>query len=115
MTCVKCQREFVALCGSRFLHPAKQLGVKIAPIYWWDGTKWHWAGTTATKEQLLSMVSLIVLPILIINALIYLNVWHERPGWCHPLILTALFGFITTQLIYFICWDFDFLSKRKTS
>jgi hypothetical protein len=111
--CNNCDRDFVPLRGGRLLYPAKRLGWKVAPTFWWDGLKWHWSGTTATARQLSTIVSLFLLPLVMLNAGMYLNVWSEKPEWCSPLLLTAVLGLLTIQMIYFMCWDFDFLSKRK--
>lgn len=90
------------------------MGMKVAPTFWWDGLRWHWAGTTATTKQLLAIVSLFMMPLVILHGSLYLNLWAERPEWLSPMLLTALMGLLTIQLIYFTCWDFDFLAKRKS-
>lgn len=111
--CNTCQRSFVPLKGGRFLFPAKDLGWKIAPTFWWDGFRWHWAGTTATSRQLVTIVLLSLLPVLLVNMGIYLNLWTHRPPWCGPALLSPLLGIITIQLVYLCCWDFDFLSRTR--
>jgi hypothetical protein len=112
--CNGCERSFVPLCGARLLHPSKRMGAKIAPTFWWDGLRWHWAGTTVTTKQLLAMAVLSITPVLLLNCLLVLNIWRGRPEWLSPLVLTALVGLATMQMIYLICWDFDFLSRRRT-
>lgn len=96
------------------MHPANTLGWKIAPTYWWDGLRWHWAGTTATAKQLTTIVALLIMPLLALNLCLYFNASFERPEWCNPVLMTAILGLLTMQLIYFLCWDFDFLSKKKS-
>ncbi|MBI2811288.1 MAG: hypothetical protein HYX67_10730 [Candidatus Melainabacteria bacterium] len=90
------------------------MGVKIAPTFWWDGLRWHWAGTTATTKQLTSIVALFMMPLVALNIALYMNVGAAiLPEWCSPVLLTAITGLLTMQLIYLFCWDFDFLTKRK--
>lgn len=88
--------------------------MKIAPTFWWDGLRWHWAGTTATTRQVASIVTLFMAPLAVLYGALYLNLWSARPEWLSPLLLTAIIGLFTTQLLYFTCWDFDFLAKRKS-
>jgi hypothetical protein len=95
------------------LHPANRLGSKIAPTFWWDGLRWHFAGTTATTNQVLTILTAFLLPLLALNLSLSLNLWHDRPDWCSPLLMTALIGLITVQMIYFCCWDFDFLARSR--
>ncbi len=111
--CNSCLRGFVPLRGGRYLYPSNRLGWKVAPTFWWDGLRWHWAGTTATAKQLFTIVALFVLPLLALNAAMFMNVWPDRPDWCTPTLMTALLGLLTIQTIYFLCWDFDFISRRK--
>ena len=111
--CNSCERAFVPLRGGRLLYPANRLGVKVAPTFWWDGLRWHWAGTTATSRQLSLIVAFFFTPLLLLNIGLCLNLFSERPEWCSPILLTAVLGLMTIQLIYFLCWDFDFLTKRK--
>ena len=89
------------------------MGMKVAPTFWWDGLRWHWAGTTATTRQLCSIVAFFLLPLAALNLGISLNIWGERPEWCSPMFLTAVAGLVTLQIIYFLCWDYDFLTKKK--
>ena len=112
--CNSCDRNYVPLHGGRLLHPANRMGLKIAPTFWWDGLRWHWAGTTATAKQLVSIVGAFFVPLLALNGALSLNLWTDRPDWCSPVLLTAIFGLLTIQLIYLMCWDFDFLTKKKT-
>ena len=92
---------------------ANRMGWKVAPTFWWDGLRWHWAGTTASSRQLGAIVALFFSPLLILNIVLAFNLWTEKPEWCSPILLTAVLGLLTIQMIYFMCWDFDFLSKRK--
>jgi hypothetical protein len=112
--CTSCKRAFVPLKGGRYLYPARSIGWRIAPTFWWDGFRWHWAGTTATTRQLTIIVLLSLLPVLAVNLTICLNLWANRPDWCNPALMTPLIGLLTIQFIYLLCWDFDFLSKHDT-
>jgi hypothetical protein len=110
--CNHCRRGFVALRGGRFLYPSNQLGFKIAPIFWWDGFRWHWGGTTATTRQLTTIVLLSLLPV--IGILAFNSVYHEQfPRWLDATLLSPVVGLITMQLMYLLCWDFDFFSRRS--
>jgi hypothetical protein len=111
--CNSCERLFVPLRGGRLLHPANQMGFKIAPTFWWDGLRWHFAGTTATANQVLGILVALLLPLLSLNLSLSLNLWQDRPELCSPLLLTALVGLATVVMIYFCCWDFDFLARRR--
>lgn len=111
--CNSCERAFVPLRGGRLLYPANRMGIKVAPTFWWDGLRWHWAGTTATSRQLGAVVALFMMPLLALNVALYMNLFQSLPEWCSPILLTAVMGLLTIQLIYFMCWDFDFLTKRK--
>src|SRR6185369_15876120 len=108
--CNSCERSFVPLRGGRLLCPAKRMGWKIAPTFWWDGLRWHWAGTTASTRQLLSIVALFLLPLAVLNLAMSMNLWQDRPEWCSPVLVSAILGLLTIQCIYFMCWDFDFFS-----
>ena len=110
--CNHCARGFVALRGGRLLYPATQMGWKIAPIFWWDGFRWHWGGTTATTKQLMSIIALSFLPV---TAVIFYAVLYGQtlPKWAEPQLLSPIVGLLTMQLIYLLCWDFDFFSKRS--
>lgn len=111
--CGNCQRDFVALRGARLLYPARLMGWKIAPTFWWDGFRWHWAGTTATSKQLATIVSASLVPVILLNVALSLHLFAHRPEWCTPLIMSLLVGLLSVQMIYVFCWDFDFLSKSK--
>jgi len=113
--CNSCVRSFVPLRGGRRLYPANRMGWKIAPTFWWDGLRWHWAGTTATAAQLATIVFAFVLPLVALNSTLYISPWTERPEWLSPPLLSALVGLVTIQAIYFLCWDFDFVAKRRTT
>jgi hypothetical protein len=54
------------------------------------------------------------MPLALMHGALYLNLWAERPEWLSPMLLTALMSLLTIQLLYFTCWDFDFLAKRKS-
>lgn len=114
LSCNCCDRCFVPLRGGRRLYPARRLGIKVAPTYWWDGLRWHWAGTTATSKQVVAIISLFIMPLALLHGALYLGLWAERPEWANPMLVTALMSLLTIQLIYFTCWDFDFLAKRKS-
>ncbi len=113
--CNGCDRGFVPLRGGRFLYPANRMGWKIAPIYWWDGLRWHWQGTTATAAQLAMIVLTFLIPMIALNAAFHFNVWPETPELLNPVLLTVLLGLITLEAIYFLCWDFEFTQRRRTS
>ncbi|MBN8661509.1 MAG: hypothetical protein LCH63_09350 [Candidatus Melainabacteria bacterium] len=113
LNCSSCQRSFVALRGGRLLTPATRLGFKIAPTFWWDGLRWHWAGTTASTRQLFAMVLLFTLPILACQAAFQMNLFQDRPEWLSPALASAVIGLFAIQTIYFLCWDYDFVSKHK--
>ena len=100
------------LKGGRFLYPANSLGWKIAPIFWWDGYRWHWAGTTATGRQLFTIVILSILPVIAANLAMYFGFWANRPDWCTPLIVSPVVGLISINLLYLTCWDYDFLARK---
>ena len=109
--CNHCARGFVPLRGGRFLYPATQMGWKIAPIFWWDGFRWHWGGTTATTKQLTTIIMLSLMPV--IGILAYASLYpHHFPKWAEPTLLSPIIGLLTMQLMYLVCWDFDFLSRR---
>lgn len=112
LQCTGCRRGFVPLRGGRFLYPANQLGWKIAPIFWWDGFRWHWGGTTATTKQLSTIVMLSLLPV--IGLLVFNSIYpqHNLPRWAEPTLLSPVIGLLTMQLMYLLCWDFDFFSRR---
>ncbi len=113
LKCTVCKRIYVPLRGGRYLYPARSIGWRIAPTFWWDGFKWHWAGTTATGRQLAAIVMLSLLPVTAIYLAISLNLWNGRPEWCHPALLTLVTGLFALQLVYLICWDFNYHSKQR--
>ena len=109
--CNHCVRSFVALRGGRFLYPASQMGWKIAPIFWWDGFRWHWGGTTATTKQLMTIILLSLLPVIAI--LSYASIYPKLfPHWAEPTLISPIVGLLTMQMMYLLCWDFDFFSRR---
>lgn len=116
--CNCCKRMFVPLKGGRYLFPANDLGWKVAPTFWWDGYRWHWAGTTATASQLTTIVVLALLPVLILNLLhsahILADVMPQLPEWCNPLLISPIVALLSLQIIYICCWDFDFLNHRHS-
>ncbi|MBI4532373.1 MAG: hypothetical protein HY711_00380 [Candidatus Melainabacteria bacterium] len=112
--CNTCNRTFVPLKGGRFLYPARHLGWRIAPIFWWDGFRWHWSGTTATPRQLFWIVALSLLPVILVNLAICLNWWTEQPRWCNPVLLSPSLALTSIQVIYFLSWDFKFLKRKRS-
>jgi hypothetical protein len=112
LACNSCSRSFVPLRGGRLLFPSKQLGYRIAPTFWWDGFRWHWAGTTASSRQLAIIVLSSLIPVLALNVAITLNLWENRPIWCNPIVLSPLVALLSIQLIYFMCWDFAIINKK---
>lgn len=114
MECNSCNRHFVPLRGGRLLFPANRLGWKIAPTFWWDGYRWHWGGTTATAKQLLSIVLVSLLPVVAVvaSAQAQAELWHSYMGKIEPALVGSVVGLITMQLIYLLCWDFEFCSRR---
>lgn len=109
---------FVPLKGGRYLYPANDLGWKVAPTFWWDGYRWHWAGTTASASQLTTIVILALLPVLILNLLhsahILADMVPQLPEWCNPLLISPIVALLSLQIIYICCWDFDFLNHRHS-
>jgi hypothetical protein len=112
LQCNHCARGFVPLRGGRFLYPSNQLGFKIAPIFWWDGFRWHWGGTTATTKQLSVIIALSLLPVVGILTFASICPSAFRGPLDQPTLLSPIVGLITMQLMYLLCWDFDFLSRR---
>jgi hypothetical protein len=87
------------------------MGWKIAPIFWWDGFRWHWGGTTATTRQLTTIILLSLVPV--IGMLVYASLFpHSFPKWAAPHLLSPIVGLLTMQLMYLVCWDFDFFKRR---
>ena len=109
LVCSRCHRGFVPLHGGTLLCPASNLGWKIAPTFWWDGLRWHWAGTTAVASQLFVIVLISLLPAL--GILTIITIVDPSSPWWKSSLLASLAGFITMQLIYLLCWDFDFFSR----
>jgi len=113
LKCSSCERSYVALRGGRLLTPANRLGFKIAPTYWWDGLRWHWAGTTASTRQLLSVIFFFFAPIVMSQVAFSLNLFPDKPDWLNPFVVSALVGLFSMQIIYFLCWDVDFVSRHR--
>lgn len=111
--CTSCERSFVALRGGRMLYPANRMGIKVAPTFWWDGLRWHWAGTTASTKQLFTIVAMFVLPVALAQLAFAFNLIADKPDWLNPALATALVSLLSMQAIYFLCWDFDFVSRSK--
>lgn len=79
--CSSCNRHFVAINAGRILYPSSRLKIKIAPVFWWDGLRWHLAGTTASPGQSMFTLALFIAPLLMINAfVIFLNHGHLGTG-----------------------------------
>jgi hypothetical protein len=107
LTCNHCSRGFVPLRGGRFLYPSNQLGWKIAPIFF----RWHWGGTTATTKQLATIIMLSLLPVIGILGFATVHP-NGMPLKADPTLLSPIVGLITMQVMYLLCWDFDFFSRR---
>src|SRR5579883_1927199 len=107
--CNHCIRSFVPLRAGRFLYPSNSLGWKIAPIFWWDGFRWHWGGTTATTKQLCAIIMLSLVPVFALLG--YASV-YKMPHYLEPTLLSPIVGLVTMQLMYLLCWDFDFFCRR---
>jgi hypothetical protein len=115
LKCSQCERNFVPLFGARLLYPALRMATKIAPVYWWDGVRWHWAGTTASFKQVVCIFILAIMPFVLLHGAILADIWKTRPEWCSPLLMSVLVGLITMQMIYLICWDFEFPIGKKSN
>lgn len=116
MQCTNCHRSFVPLKGGRLLYPSNSLGWKIAPTFWWDGFRWHWGGTTATTRQLSMIVLFSLLPAISIFMAhhMYATTWNAlMPRWCDPVIFSPIVGLLTMQILYLMCWDFDFCKQKS--
>jgi hypothetical protein len=113
LKCSSCERSFVALRGGRLLYPANRLGMKVALTFWWDGLRWHWAGHTASTRQLLAVIMFFFMPIMAAQVAFALNLWPEHPEWFSPVAACTAIALLTTSAIYFLCWDFDNVAKRK--
>ena len=114
--CGACRRNFVAINAGRILYPAYSMKTKVAPVFWWDGLRWHLAGTTASKKQIIFASTSFLLPLAIINTFI-LSLNHVQSAvLAHTLsqnfylnlaFLNVLVGFFMSQLLYFMCWEQD--------
>lgn len=113
LKCTSCERPFVALRGGRMLYPANRMGLKVAPTFWWDGLRWHWAGTTASTRQLVTIALMFAMPILASQTVFSLHLVNDMPAWMSPALASAVGSLFVMQLIYFLCWDFDVVAKRK--
>jgi putative effector of murein hydrolase LrgA (UPF0299 family) len=113
LKCTSCERSFVALRGGRLLYPANRLGLKVALTFWWDGLRWHWAGHTASTKQLLSVMMFFFLPIMAAQVAFALNLIPERPDWLSPAMASTAIALLSTTAIYFMCWDFTSVARRK--
>lgn len=113
LQCSSCQRNFVALRGGRYLHPANSMGVKIAPTFWWDGLRWHWAGTTASTRQITVMFMLLATPLMALALGYQNNLFKGAPDWLNLPLAMAAASLLGMQALYFFCWDFDFVARRR--
>ncbi len=113
LKCSSCERSYVALRGGRLLTPANRLGFKIAPTFWWDGLRWHWAGTTASTKQLFLLVLFFVMPIAASQIAFQANLFGSHPDWLNPFLASGVIALFALQTIYVLCWDFDFVSKQR--
>jgi len=111
LKCTSCERSFVALRGGRMLYPANSMGMKIALTFWWDGLRWHCAGTTASARQLLMPAIFLTIPVLLSQILLSLNLVASRPEY--PALFAAAGLLVGLVLIYSVCGDFDVVAKRK--
>lgn len=117
--CSACSRDFVAISAGRILYPACHMKRKIAPVFWWDGLHWHFAGTTASLKQLATVVLLIASSFAFVNcALLYLK-YEQILGqttrlapWLNLLLINILMATLLGHLFYTLCWDKK-LSKRR--
>ena len=67
----------MAINAGRVLYPVYSMKTKISPVFWWDGLRWHLAGTTASNGQFLATMLLFVTPLLGIDAAVFwLNHGH---------------------------------------
>jgi hypothetical protein len=113
MKCSSCERCFVALRGGRLLYPANRMGVKMAPTFWWDGLRWHWAGTTASTRRVLSMFLVFFVPIFAAKALFALNLLPEHPEWLNATAAIAAIALLYFLTLSYFCWDFGMVIKRR--
>lgn len=111
LKCTSCERSFVALRGGRMLYPANSMGLKIALTFWWDGLRWHCAGTTASSRQLLTPILLLASCVALSQLILSLNLIASKPEY--PPLAAAAGLLVGLLLIYSICGDFDVVAKRK--
>jgi hypothetical protein len=113
-SCNQCSRQFVALNAGRILYPAGRLKIKIAPIFWWDGLHWHFAGTTASLAQTTFALAMFIAPVLAVNAFVFfINHGHlvvagqslSQSLLLNLALLNVLTIFFMGQLFYLFCWD----------
>lgn len=121
--CSACSRKFVAINSGRILYPAGRLKIKIAPIFWWDGSHWHLAGTTASPAQAIFALSIFATPLLAANGFVFLFNHGYLSTSGHVLsqsfflnvgLLNILVAFFVAQLFYLFCWDQNWSTKRGT-
>ena len=112
--CNECRHKFVPLKASKLLYPANDPGFKIALTYWYDGQKWHKAGTTASFTYMLTLMIVLTIPPLILNYFLTQNIWLNKPYWCNNEILILLSIILELQLFYTYIWDGSILIDQKT-
>ncbi len=112
--CTACRRSFVAINAGRTLYPVFSMKIKISPVFWWDGLRWHFAGTTASNRQLVMCLMLFLVPLLALDATVFwLNYGHAvartnmQNFWLNLTLLNLLVGFFLAQLFYLTCWDHE--------
>jgi hypothetical protein len=115
LKCTSCERSFVALRGGRMLYPANNMGLKIALTFWWDGLRWHCAGTTASSRQVLMLALLLTSSVALSQMFLSLNQVASRPEWqwLSPPLAGAIVMLLVLVLIYSCCGDFVVVTKRK--
>jgi len=113
LKCTSCERGFVALHGGRMLYPANRMGMKIAPTFWWDGLRWHWAATTASTRQILTIVLVSLMSVCAAYLAMAVNVAPQWLHWLNPMLAASGALLAVSMLIYFVCGDFDIVAKRK--
>ncbi|CAN5435395.1 hypothetical protein BH11CYA1_BH11CYA1_36130 [soil metagenome] len=111
LKCTSCERSFVALRGGRMLYPANSMGLKIALTFWWDGLRWHCAGTTASSRHMVMPALFLASPVALL--LLSLNLLVSKPEWASPPLAAAAGMLVGLLLIYSYCGDFDVVAKRK--
>jgi hypothetical protein len=110
LECSDCGRQYIALFGGHYLHPANRPGWKIMPIFWWDGFHWHRCGNTATKVQLVAIAIMSLLPAFMYYMTIHFHLWNPTLPWCHSLLPIPAIALGCLTIIWLASWDFDFLS-----